>query len=94
MAFVYILYSVDLDKFYIGSCLNLSERLEQHTNKRFKDAYTVVANDWKLYLSVDGLSYKQARRIEAHIKKMKSKTYIKNLIVHPEIIIRLKERYQ
>jgi len=94
MAFVYILYSVDLDKFYIGSCLNLSERLEQHTNKIFKDAYTVLANDWKLYLSEDGLSYEQARRIETHIKKMKSKTYIKNLIVHPEIIIRLKERYQ
>ena len=93
MASVYILYSQPLDKFYIGSCLNLSDRLEQHSNKLFKDAFTAKTSDWKLYLSIDDLSYNQSRDIEAHIKRMKSKVYIQNLLLHPEIIIKLKERY-
>ncbi|MTI38526.1 GIY-YIG nuclease family protein, partial [Fulvivirga lutimaris] len=33
MASVYILYSQSADKFYVGSCLNLEERLQQHKNK-------------------------------------------------------------
>ncbi|MFN5983120.1 MAG: GIY-YIG nuclease family protein [Fluviicola sp.] len=30
MATVYIIYSKSIDKFYVGSCLNLIERLELH----------------------------------------------------------------
>ena len=94
MAHAYILYSKILDKFYIGSCLNLNQRLEQHSNKTFKDSFTATADDWGLYLSIDGLTYVQARNIEAHMKKMKSKKYIKNLIAHPEIIIKLREKFK
>ena len=52
-----------------------------------------MAEDWELYHSIDELAYKQARSIETHLKKMKSKTYIYNLTKYPEIIERLKVKY-
>ena len=93
MASVYILYSTKLDRFYIGSCKDLSYRLGQHLNKEFKDSFTASAEDWELHFSVDGLEYQQARRIESHLKKMKSKAYIQNLKKYPEIMERLKVKY-
>jgi len=52
-----------------------------------------LAEDWELYQSIDELAYQQARLIEAHLKKMKSTTYIQNLTKYPEIIERLKLKY-
>lgn len=50
MATVYILYSKRMDKYYIGSCLNIEERLQEHRNKKFKMSFTAKADDWVLYL--------------------------------------------
>ena len=94
MAFVYILYSKKEDKFYIGSCQDLSIRLLEHRNKTFANSFTSNSDDWVLYFSEEGLSYNQSRKIEQHIKKMKSKLYIENLVRYPEIITRLKEKYK
>jgi len=94
MASVYILYSKKLNNFYIGSCKDLSYRFNQHLNKEFTGSFTAKAHDWELYLSIDELQYQQARLIETHLKKMKSKTYIQNLAKYHEIIERLKIKYQ
>jgi putative endonuclease len=94
MAAVYILYSKTLNRFYTGSCKDLSYRLDQHLNKDFTKAFTANTADWTLFLSIDNLEYKQARLIEQHIKKMKSSAYIKNLKEYPEMIGKLLERYQ
>ncbi|MFN5415460.1 MAG: GIY-YIG nuclease family protein [Flavobacteriia bacterium] len=93
MANVYILHSKKLNKFYIGSCQNLHERLEKHINKTFQDSYTSNSDDWELFLDIADLAYLQARAIEHHIKKMKSKVYIQNLSAFPEIIEKLKLKY-
>ncbi len=93
MAFVYILYSKSIDKFYTGSCKNLEKRLIQHKNKEFDSSYTHRSNDWRLYLSFDDLEYQQARKMERHIKNMKSKVYIRNLRKYPEIIENLTRKY-
>ena len=94
MATVYILYSQSLNKYYIGSCTEVTERLDQHLAKIFPEAFTAKANDWVVYFSLNNLSYKQARRIESHIKKMKSKKYIENLKKYPEISQNLKNLYE
>lgn len=86
MASVYILYSVELDRYYTGSCKFLEKRLEEHNNKTYLDSYTAKASDWVLFLSINNLGYSQARGIEEHIKRMKSKKYIENLKRYPEII--------
>ena len=78
MAAVYILFSEKLNKYYVGSCMNISERLLEHTSKKYSDSYTIKANDWELFYSLLDLNYNQARLIEKHIKRMKSRKYIEN----------------
>lgn len=94
MAYVYILYSVQLDKYYTGSCVDLEQRFEEHLSKKYIDSYTVKAGDWILFFSIGGLEYSQARNIELHIKKMKSRRYIENLKLYPEISNELIEKYK
>ena len=89
MASVYILYSSTLDHFYVGSCAELSFRLQQHLNKDFIHSFTAKANDWAVFYTIENLSYPQARSIEAHIKKMKSRVYIMNLKKYPEMTEKL-----
>ena len=93
MAAVYILYSERLDRFYTGSCLEFEFRFEEHLQKVYPHSFTSNSNDWRLFFLVENLSYEQARAIEAHIKKMKSTTYVRNLVKYPDIIKRLRERY-
>ena len=93
MASVYILFSAKLNKHYIGSCNDLLVRMEKHKQKKYQGAYTKISDDWELYLSINDLEYKQARAIESHIKRMKSKVYIENLFNYPTIIERLREQY-
>ena len=93
MASVYILFSKKLDRFYTGSCDNLDYRIEQHLNKDFIKSFTAKTDDWELFFFVDHLQYVQARLIEGHIKKMKSKVYIQNLKKYPEIMQKLIDKY-
>ena len=93
MATVYVLYSKEMNRYYTGSCLDFSKRFKQHLDQAFNDAFTRKASDWKLYLRIDDLDYNQARKIEAHIKSMKSRKYIENLKKYPEMLSSLKERY-
>ena len=94
MAVVYILYSPYLNKFYAGSCNDIFERIDQHLSKFFPQAFTANTKDWIIYFHIDGLEYKQARRIELHIKRMKSKKFIENLKKYPELVEKLILLYQ
>ncbi len=93
MAVVYIIQDEETEKFYIGSCLDLQTRLEQHLQGISAQAFTVRFKKWRLFYSADGLSYKQARAIEVHIKRMKSKKYIEDLNRYPEILEKLRFNY-
>jgi putative endonuclease len=93
MASVYILFSKKLDRFYTGSCKDLSYRIDQHFNKDFGKSFTAKTDDWEMFFFVDDLHYAQARMIEKHIKNMKSKVYIQNLKKHPEIMLKLIIKY-
>ena len=94
MAAVYILFSEKLNKYYVGSCLEISQRLADHKLKKYSDSYTRKADDWILFFSIIDLEYEQARLIESHIKKMKSKTYIENLKKYEDISRKLIEQYK
>ena len=94
MAVVYVLYSASVNKFYVGSCVDLEERTEKHLSKHFPGAFTGKTTDWVVYFSRDNLTYIQARKIEMHLKKMKSKKFIENLKKYPEIMERLVALYQ
>ncbi|MFC6875629.1 GIY-YIG nuclease family protein [Flavobacterium myungsuense] len=78
MFYVYILYSKTVDKYYVGSCQNIQERLNNHLNSRSK--YTKIAKDWELKYSESFDSRSEACRREMQIKKMKSRKYIESLL--------------
>ena len=80
MASVYILYSKKIDRFYIGSCIDLQHRLHQHKEKFFVGAFTARADDWDLFLEISDLSQTQARAAEKYIKSRKSTAFIRSLI--------------
>ena len=93
MHFVYILYSAKLNRFYTGYTSNFDSRMEFHRNAE-SHKFTANAEDWELYLKIECENKSQALSIEKHIKNMKSKTYIENLIKYPDIILKLKEKYK
>lgn len=93
MYHVYILHSQKLNRFYIGFTSNFDLRLEFHQNSE-KRKFTYNAQDWILFLKIDCDSKKQGLAIEKHIKLMKGKIYIENLIKHSEIITKLLEKYK
>ena len=80
MFYVYILYSESLNRFYIGSTKNLQNRVAKHHVNYFGNKkFTSKADDWILYYSFECETEIQARKIESHIKNMKSSKYIENL---------------
>ena len=93
MAAVYILFSKQLDKFYVGSCLEFLRRFDLHKSRHFHKSFTAKTDDWVLYYIIDNLEYSLARKVEAHIKKMRSRLYIENLTKFPEIVEKLKRKY-
>jgi putative endonuclease len=46
-----------------------------------------------LFFRIEELSYDQARKIEKHIKNMKSRSYYYNLKKYPAIVEKLKNKY-
>ncbi len=94
MNFCYIIYSKDYNKYYTGvSHEDVETRIQNHNNKNYDNAYTSFTNDWKAYLCIECKSFKQALKIEKHIKLMKSTFYIENLKKYPEMIEKLMAKY-
>jgi putative endonuclease len=93
MFVVYILFSKKLSKFYIGMTSNFDVRLVFHLNDEQKRKFTYNADDWVLFFKMDCITKKQALNIERHIKSMKSKIYIENLVKYPNIGQKLFEKY-
>jgi putative endonuclease len=90
---VYILYSPSIDRFYVGQTENFSERQTLHREHFFKGSFTVQVDDWQVFITIECKTRKQAVNIEAHIKRMKSKKYIQNLMKYTEIVEKLKRQY-
>ena len=76
--YVYILYSVKVDKFYIGYTSNLEERIIRHNQK--SKGFTGQLNDWELKYQEVFSSKHEAITREKQIKKWKSRTKIIELM--------------
>ncbi len=86
----YILFSLYINKFYTGITQEgISNRLIKHYLSAYGNHFTSIAKDWELFLFIPCSSTAQAMKIESHIKKMKSKKYIQNLAIYPEMIKKL-----
>ena len=90
----YILYSKKIDKYYIGfTHNNLESRILKHNVAEYVGSFTRTTDDWNVFLIIECSSSSQALAIEKHIKKMKSRVYIQNLKLYPEMVEKLKNKY-
>ena len=78
MPHTYILYSVKLDKYYIGSSYDKDQRLIRHNNSAEK--FTSLGIPWVIVYYEEFENLADARKRERQIKKMKSRKYIETLI--------------
>jgi putative endonuclease len=77
--YTYILYSKKIDRYYIGSTANLEDRLSRHNQGRSK-ATKAGAPEWTLVFSQQFPSRAEAVARELFLKRMKSRSFIENLI--------------
>jgi putative endonuclease len=93
MAWVYILYSERIDRYYIGSTgISVKVRLERHNTGYYENSFSRRGRPWELFLEVSCVTRDQALLIESHIKRMKSRKYIENLKRYPEILEKLQSQ--
>jgi putative endonuclease len=76
---VYVLYSQDFNKIYIGYSADIKSRLESH-NVFAKKGYTVKYRPWKLIYSEEYIIKKEAIVREKQLKSAKGREFIWNFI--------------
>jgi putative endonuclease len=78
MYYVYILYSKDLDRYYIGSTSDTQPRLTKHLSEH--SGFTGKAKDWEIVWTELQENKTAALVREKQIKKWKSRKMIMQLI--------------
>ncbi|MEL6670556.1 MAG: GIY-YIG nuclease family protein [Bacteroidota bacterium] len=76
--YLYILYSAKIDRYYVGSTSNLSDRLHRHNTGRSK--YTKRGIPWEVVYTESFPDRPAAVRREREIKKKKSRVYVEGLL--------------
>jgi putative endonuclease len=81
MFYVYILYNVEYDHFYIGHTDDVDRRLEEHNHPVENTKYTSKYLPWELKLAFPVSSKRgDAISVEKFIKNQKSKIFLNKLI--------------
>jgi putative endonuclease len=75
--YFYILYSLRLNRYYIGHTSNLEERLRKHNSNH--KGFTGKTDDWKLVHTEIYNSKSDAYQRELEVKKQKSRKMIEKL---------------
>ncbi|MBC6997304.1 GIY-YIG nuclease family protein [Cytophaga sp. FL35] len=93
MHYVYVIQSEKTKGFYIGETANLETRLNWHNNVELNIGVTKNSIPWQYHFTLPVPNRTIALGIEKHIKKMKSRVYLENLLKYPEISKRLLKKY-
>jgi putative endonuclease len=78
MYFVYILYSVKLDKYYIGYTSDIADRLVKHNRK--SSGFSNLGKPWKLVYSEAFKTKAEAMAREKQLKGWKNRDRVEALI--------------
>ena len=78
MFIVYILFSSKVDQYYVGHTQNMEDRLFRHNSGR--SLSTKKGKPWNLVYTETFETRSEAMLRERAIKKMKSRTYLEQLI--------------
>lgn len=74
MFYTYILHSINQGHYYIGSCENVDERIDQHNSGNVKSTKRYAP--WKLEYKEEFRTRRQAVQREREIKSWKSRKAI------------------
>lgn len=72
--FVYILYSVSMDRYYVGFSRDVEARIAQHRDA--ERGWTSRADDWSLVHEIAAESEGEARVLERRIKKRGARRFL------------------
>lgn len=78
MAFMYILHSRKLNKYYVGACTNLERRIYEHNIGHSK--FTSLGVPWEIIFKEEFEDLVSAKKREMEIKRKKSRIFIEDLI--------------
>ena len=78
MHFAYILYSPSKNKYYIGSCQDIEDRIRKHNTNH--SGFTGKTGDWTLKWKEPHQDKIAALKREKQIKNWKSRVMIEKLI--------------
>jgi len=77
MAFVYIIYSTKINKYYVGACTKLERRLYEHNIGH--SSFTSTGIPWELKYTEEFETLQEAKKRETEIKSKKTQyLYLKN----------------
>ena len=76
--FVYILYSISRDRYYVGSTSEIEQRLIRHNAGATPS--TKTGRPWKIVYREEHATKSEALKRENQIKRQKSRVYIEGLI--------------
>jgi len=85
MFFVYIIYSIKTNKYYVGTTDDFNKRLEEHNNVVYPNAYTRNGAPWVLKKCFYCELSQDAYFMERFIKRMKSRDFIEKIINEPSL---------
>lgn len=86
MAYVYILQSKKKNNYYIGSTINIENRLKKHNLGQVKS--TKGLKPWVLRLVKEYKTISLAKKIEYRVKQLKRRDYLDKMINGQDIILR------
>jgi len=78
--FVYILYSNNFNKYYIGQTNNLEKRIKQHNENEEFNSFTKKYRPWILIYKESCESKSNALKLEKYLKSLKNKERIRQYI--------------
>jgi putative endonuclease len=84
---------VEDNSFYVGWTTDLKIRLEYHNTISKNIGVTNRKIPWRYYYVLEVQNAAIAIKIERHIKRMKSRKYIENLVKYKDIGARLIKKY-
>jgi len=93
MHYVYIIRSLKSDKFYVGETPDVILRLAFHNDPEKNTNSTKSGIPWEIFFVLELNNRVVARKIELHIKKMKSREYLMNFKKYPEMSDKLISKY-
>jgi len=85
MFYIYILYSLKANKYYVGFTSDVNRRLEEHNDTSRVNKYTSKYHPWELVMYFEVSQNRgEALIIERFIKKQKSRVFLEKLISQKE----------